>query len=80
MTPSDSIIITGAGVIITIIGSAFAIGKKVGNTTQKINNFENNLKKVDDRLTYIERIFMGNAPKVADRLIDRFLKGEKQEE
>jgi hypothetical protein len=71
--------------IVTIIGSsvglAYRIGKKSGEIQEKLNSLTNKVNEENERLTYIERLFMNNTPNYAEDLLKRFFptKGEKQQ-
>jgi hypothetical protein len=64
----------------TTIGLAYRIGNKLGKTEEKVTGLTNQVNKVDERLLFIERIFMNNSPMIAGGMLKRFsLEGEKKE-
>lgn len=65
----------------TALGLAYRIGKKSGETEQKINSLTDKVNEEKERVRYIERIFMNNSPIIAGGMMKRFslTEGEKQQ-
>ncbi len=54
-------------------------GEKSGIIKTKIGEIQENINAQNDRITYIERMFMNNAPGIAKDVIKRIKSQEKEE-
>jgi hypothetical protein len=70
-------LIGGSG-LVGLLSRIYKGGEKSGITKTKIEDIQKNIKSQDERITYIERMFMNNAPGIAKDVRKR-IKSQKEE-
>ena len=70
----------GGGGIIGFISLIYNSGQRAGSLKTRIDQLEENMKSNYERLTYIERKFMDNAPMIAKEVRSRISNRENRNE